>query len=132
MELGCHPLAQHKEFGKDLKEYLTKEQGAACVIYQRQQRGETLKACSYDEVVMDILSMRMGSGGCGNMVVKDNSPLRVHAVMLTALESSSSTSDAEQPSRSALGDVQSNGKIKNGEGARKTGTTPCDIKMEGA
>ncbi|MCJ1379771.1 hypothetical protein MMC17_002874 [Xylographa soralifera] len=141
---GCHVLAQHKEFGKDLKEYLTKEQGAACVIHQRQQRGETLKACNYDEVTMDLLNMKQGLGGCGNMIVKDKSPLRVHAVMLTALELSGSTADATHGSRSALGNIPSNGKIKKEEGPRKeprSGVTPCndpmelkleDIKMEGA
>ena len=140
---GCHPLAQHEEFGKDLKEYLTKEQGAACVIHQRLKRGETLEACNYDDVVMDLLNKKPGPGGCGNMIAKDNSPLRVHAVMLTALESSGSATNATHPSRSALGDLQSNGKIKKEEGAKKESrpnATPYDnsldlklddIKMEG-
>ena len=97
---------------------LDKEQGAACVIHQRQQRGETLKACNYDEVTMDLLDMNQGPGGCGNMIVKDNSPLRVHAVMLTALESSGSTTDDTHPSRSTLEGLQSNGKIKKEAGAQ--------------
>ncbi|MCJ1390338.1 hypothetical protein MMC18_003197 [Xylographa bjoerkii] len=140
----CYALAQHKEFSKDLKEYLTKEQGAACVIHQRQKRGETLKACNYDEDVMDLLNMRQGPGGCGNMILKDKSPLRVHAVVLAALESPGSTNASTNAPRSALGNLQNNKKIKKEEGTSKencAGATLCndaletkqeDIKMEGA
>lgn len=52
----------------------------------RKNTGQSLEACNYDVVVMDLMNMKPGPRGCGNMILRDNSVPRSKAVCLSALD----------------------------------------------
>ena len=93
--LGYGSPKRHLHRGCGLKEFLTKEQAAACILDQKSHLGLPVKACNYDQVVMDLLNLQHESNDCGIMVQKDKSPSKVPAVVLQSLEVPVTSTSAE-------------------------------------
>ena len=81
--------------------------------------GQSLEARNYDVVVMDLMNMKMGPRGCGNMMLRDNSEPKSKKIFLSALDlSSRSTSTTSHKAKTALTSSSTNKKVKV-EGAKK-------------
>ena len=74
---------------------MTKEQAAACILDQKNQLGLPVKACNYDQVVMDLLNLKRGPKGCGIMVPKDNSHSRIRDLVWQSLDISATPTPTE-------------------------------------
>ena len=113
MKVGCPSPEHHDSLGLGLKEFLTKEEAAACVIELRKNTGKSLEACNYDVVVMDLMNMKMGPHGCGHMVLRDNTEPKSKKIFLSALDlHARSTFTTSDKAKSPLMSLSANKKVK--------------------